>query len=139
MKRWVLAWIGAPILGIVNGGTRDALYEEAIGEEAAGIISTGTLLALLAGYMWLLERRWPLGSEREALSVGAAWAALTVAFESAFGHWVEGESWSTVLEHYDVTAGNAWIVVPAAMAAGPELMRRLSTREATHTRHAKPA
>lgn len=58
MKQWILAWLGAPVLGIVNGGARDALYEEAIGEKAAGVVSTGTLLALLAGYMWLLERRW---------------------------------------------------------------------------------
>jgi hypothetical protein len=132
MRRWILAWMGAPVLGILNGGTRDALYEEAVGENAAGIISTGTLLGLLAGYMWLLQRRWPLEGQRDALSVGAAWAVLTVAFESAFGHWVEGESWSTVLEHYDVTAGKAWIVVPAAMALGPEVMRRLSAHEAHH-------
>jgi hypothetical protein len=85
MKRWILAWLGAPVIGIVNGGARDALYEEAVGEKAAGVISTGTLLALLAAYMWLLERRWPLRSRREALEVGAAWAALTVLFESAFG------------------------------------------------------
>ena len=130
MKRWILAWLGAPVLGIVNGGARDALYEEAVGENAAGVISTGTLLALLAGYMWLLERRWPLQSEREALSVGAAWAGLTVLFESAFGHWVEGESWPAVFGHYDVTAGNAWIVVPVAMAAGPELLRRVVAHDA---------
>lgn len=107
MKPWILAWIGGPILGILNGGTRDVLYEEALGEKAAGIVSTGTLLALLGGYMWLLQRRWPLENEREALSVGAAWAGLTILFESAFGHWLEGESWSAVLDHYDVTAGNA--------------------------------
>jgi hypothetical protein len=124
--RWLLAWLGAPVLGIANGAVREALYEEAAGEQAANVISTGTLLALLAGYMWLLERRWPLRSEREALAVGACWAALTVLFESAFGRWVEGEPWSAVLEQYDVTAGNAWMAVPAAMAAGPELARRLA-------------
>ena len=76
----------------------------------------------------------------EALSVGAAWAALTVLFESAFGHWVEGESWSVVLEHYDVTEGNAWIVVPLAMTAGPELMRRLAAHNtARETHHVKAA
>jgi hypothetical protein len=138
MKRWILAWLGAPVIGIVNGGTRDALYEEAVGEKVAGVLSTGTLLALLAGYMWLLERRWPLRSGREALSVGVSWAALTVLFESAFGHWVEGESWSAVFAHYDVRAGNAWIVIPVAMAAGPELVRRLAARDAAdHAPHAK--
>lgn len=139
MKRWIVAWLGAPILGILNGGTRDVLYEEALGEKAAGIVSTGTLLALLGAYMWILQRRWPLKTEPEALSVGAAWAGLTVLFESAFGHWVEGESWSTVLEHYDVTAGNAWLVVPAAMVVGPEIVRRLEAREAAHAGRPKTA
>lgn len=129
VRRWILAWLGAPILGIVNGATREALYKDAAGEKAAGVISTGTLLGLLAGYMSLLERRWPLNGGREALSVGAGWAALTIAFETAFGRWVEGESWSTVLEQYDVRAGNAWAVVPAAIAVGPELARRLSARQ----------
>lgn len=138
MKRWILAWLGAPVLGIVNGGAREALYEEAVGEKAAGVISTGTLLALLVGYMWLLEGRWPLRSRREALSVGVSWAALAVLFESAFGHWVEGESWPTVFEQYDVTAGNAWVVIPLAMAAGPELVRRLAARQAAdHAPHAQ--
>ena len=89
--------------------------------------------------MWILQGRWPLKTEPEALSVGAAWAGLTVLFESAFGHWVEGESWSTVLEHYDVTAGNAWLVVPAAMVVGPELVRRLEAREAAHAGRPKTA
>ena len=125
MKRWITAWIGGPVLGILNGAVRDLGYEDALGEKAAHAISTGTLLALLGGYMWLLERRWPLGSRREALTVGTAWAGLTVVFESTFGHWVEGESWSEILGHYDIT-DEAWLVVPAAMVVLPELLRQLS-------------
>ena len=53
----------------------------------------------------------------------------TVAFETVFGHWVEGESWSTVLEQYDVRTGNVWVVVPAAIVVGPDLARRLSARQ----------
>lgn len=63
--------------------------------------------------------------QAEALSVGAAWATMTVAFEFGFGHLVAGESWSELLKNYDVTAGKVWVLVPAAMAAGPELARRL--------------
>jgi len=36
------------------------------------------LLALLSGYAWLLQRRWPLEIRREELSVGGAWAPMTV-------------------------------------------------------------
>ena len=138
-KRWILAWVGASVLGVVNGAARDATYADAVGEDAAGVISTGTLLGLLAGYVWLLQRRWPLETRREALSVGAAWGALTVAFEFGFGHWVAGDSWPTLLEAYDVTEGKVWILVPAAMVAGPELARRLSARELGDVRRARAA
>ena len=122
-KHWVSAWIGAAALGVANGAGREVLYADATGDEAAHVISTGTLLALLGGYMSLLQRRWPLSTRREALSVGAAWAGMTVAFEFGFGHWVAGNSWSELLENYDLAAGKVWVLVPAAMAAGPELMR----------------
>jgi hypothetical protein len=139
MRRWIVAWVGGPVLAIANGAAREKLYADAVGDDAAAAISTGTLLALLGGYMWLLERRWPLDSRREALSVGAAWAAMTVAFEFGFGHWVEGDSWSALLGNYDVTAGRVWVLVPAAMFAGPEIMRRLAARERDDVPHAQPA
>ena len=138
-KRWILAWVGAAVLGVANGVSREKIYADAVGDDAAHVISTGTLLALLAGYIWLLERRWPLGSRREALSVGAAWAAMTVAFEFGFGHWVDGDSWSALVENYDVSAGRVWILVPAAMGAGPELARRLAARERHDVRHLQAA
>jgi hypothetical protein len=135
-RRWMLGWVGASLLGVANGITRETLYADAVGDETAHVVSTGTLLTLLSGYVWLLQRRWPLESRREALSVGAAWAAMTVVFEFAFGHWVDGDSWSVLLENYDVTEGKVWELVPAAMASGPELARRLATREHKPIRHA---
>jgi hypothetical protein len=139
MKRWLLAWVGASVLGVANGVGRETIYKDAVGDEAAHVISTGTLLALLAGYVWLLQQRWPLTDRREALSVGAAWAAMTVAFEFGFGHWVDGDSWPELLENYDVAAGKVWILIPAAMAASPELSRLLAARQGDDVRHAEAA
>lgn len=138
-KKWILAWVGAPVLAIINGGARESLYADAVGDEAAHAISTGTLLVLLGGYMWLLQRRWPLESEREALSVGGIWAALAIAFEFGFGHWVEGDSWTTLLANYDVTAGKVWILVPAGLVVGPEVARRLTARERGDLQQARTA
>jgi hypothetical protein len=135
-RRWILAWPGAAALGVANGVGREALYADAVAEETAHVVSTGTLLALLGGYMWLLQRRWPLSGRREAASVGAAWATMTVAFELGFGHWVAGDSWSALLENYDVRAGKVWVLVPVAMAAGPELARRLGAPEHSDLRGA---
>jgi hypothetical protein len=127
-RNWILGWAGASVLGVANGVSRETLYADAVGDEAAHLISTGTLLALLVGYMWWLQRRWPLEDRQEALSVGGAWAAMTVVFEFAFGHWVDGDSWSALVENYDMTAGKVWVLVPVAMLAGPELARRLTWR-----------
>ena len=138
-RRWISAWLGAAALGVANGVSREVLYADAVGDEAGHLISTGTLLALLGGYMSLLQRRWPLSNRREALSVGAAWAVMTVAFEFGFGHWVDGDSWSALLENYDVTAGKIWVLVPIAMAGGPELVRRLAHSEHPGIRHARTA
>jgi hypothetical protein len=121
---WIWAWLGAAALGIANGAGREALYADATGEGAAHIISTGTLLALPGGYMQLLQRRWPLRTRQQGLSVGGAWAAMTLAFEFGFGHWVADESWADLLENYDLTAGRVWLLVPTATVAGPELTRR---------------
>ena len=128
-RRWISAWIGAAALGVANGASRETLYADATGDEAAHVLSTGTLLAVLSGYMWLLQRRWPLSTRREALSVGAAWTGMTVAFEFGFGHWVAGEPWSALLDNYNVSAGRVWALVPFAMATGPELARQLTQSE----------
>jgi hypothetical protein len=138
-KKWIIGWIGASVLGVANGVSRETLYADVVGDDTAHVISTGTLLALLAGYIWLLQQRWPLETRREALSVGGAWAAMTVVFEFAFGHWVDGDSWSTLVENYDVTAGSVWALVPAAIAAGPELARLLATRQHESIRQASAA
>lgn len=131
LRRWIVAWLGASVLGIVNGGIRDFGYEERVGQSTAGQISTGTLIALLALYLWVLQRRWPLASRRDALSIGATWVVLTVLFEFGFGRAAEGLSWGEMLEPYDVTEGNVWILVLVWIAVGPAIVRALAaTRSA---------
>ena len=131
LRRWVVAWLGASVLGIANGGIRDFAYEERVGESTAGQISTGTLIALLTLYFWVLQRRWPLASRRDALSVGAVWVVLTVLFEFGFGSAAEGLTWGEMLEPYDVTKGNSWILVLLWIAAGPMAVRAVATKRPT--------
>jgi hypothetical protein len=46
---------------------------------------------------------------------------------------VDGDSWSALLENYDVSAGKVWSLVPTAMAVGPELARRAAAGHVTYT------
>ena len=86
-------------------------------------LSTGSAIALFAGYFEWLAGRWPLASTREALEVGAAWLALTVAFEFGFGRGVAHTSWDELLGDYDLRKGRLWPLVLAWIALGPAIVR----------------
>lgn len=117
--RWIAAWPGGAIVGVLNGTARQALYGRRMGERTAHQISTATILVLLGAYFAALDRRWPLPTRREALGAGAGWLALTTAFEFGFGHWVAHEEWSELVADYDLSRGRLWSLVPAWTALGP--------------------
>jgi hypothetical protein len=125
LRPWLWAWLGLPVLGIANGGIRDATYKQVTGEVAAHQLSTVTLLGLMAAYLWVLEGCWPIRTSREAFTIGGSWAVLTILFEFGFGHYVVGDSWSSLLHAYNVADGQVWAAVPLWTVVGPEIVRRL--------------
>lgn len=124
---WTLGWFGAVGLALANATIRETTYRRLTGEFRAQQLSSVTLIGLLAGYVWALERRWPLPSTRAAADVGLAWAAVTVGFEGAFGHWVDPHhySWAELAANYNLATGTLWPLVPAFVAVGPALIRKL--------------
>jgi hypothetical protein len=88
-------------------------------------ISTATLLGIFAVYVWMLHRRWPIETNQIALAVGAIWAMLTLGFEFGFGHWVVGQSWTELLDAYNVADGRVWVLVPIWTMIAPVTMRAL--------------
>jgi hypothetical protein len=107
------------VLGIVKGVGRELVYKDEVGDLTAHQISAATLIALLALYFWLLERRWPIPTLRAALAIGATWTALTAAFDFGFGHYVDGKSWSELAADYNLAAGRVWVLVLLWIAIGP--------------------
>ena len=86
-----------------------------------------TAIGLFAGYFWLLQRRYPLASDRAALRVGAFWLTLTVLFEFGFGRAVDGKTWAELLADYNLGQGRVWTLVLAWLALGPLVSRRAQT------------
>ncbi len=126
--RWIAAWLGLSVLAIANGVAREGLYGKAVGDQAAHQISTVTLIVMIAGYSWLLQRLWPLISSRTAWQIGTAWVAMTIAFEFGFGHYVTGNSWSALLADYNILEGRVWLLIPLTILLAPELARRTRAR-----------
>src|SRR3712207_1045725 len=95
-RRWLAAWLGLAALGVANGIIREVVYADVVGDRAAHQLSTFTLIAMIAGFTWWLQRRWPLTSAADAVRIGALWVVMTVVFEFGFGHYVDGASWSAL-------------------------------------------
>ena len=127
-RPWIIAWLGGPIIGIANGVTRELVYKDAVGDLTAHQISTFSALGLFAGYFWVLQRRWPLESDRSAWQVGGIWFALTVLFEFGFGRAVDGKTWSELFADYNLVHGRLWTLVLAWLVIGPLTLRRLARR-----------
>lgn len=63
-SKWASAWLGAPIIGVVNGALRQALYTNRLGELRAHQVSTVTCIAGLVAYVRAVDRRWPIADAR---------------------------------------------------------------------------
>jgi hypothetical protein len=105
-------------LAVLNGGVHRA-YEPTLGVLPAEQLSNATLLAVVLPWAVLVDRRHPTSSTREAISVGVMWGALTVAFEFLGGHYINGDSWETLIRAYDVTAGHLWPLAVAGIVLAP--------------------
>jgi lysylphosphatidylglycerol synthetase-like protein (DUF2156 family) len=130
--RWMLFWLGGPVLGVGNGALREAVYARRLGELRAHQLSTLTLVALLGGYVAALERRWPIARASDAALVGAAWAAMTAEFELAFGHYVAHAPWSQLLRDYDLRKGRLWSLVLCTATLAPAAARAVRVRRTSH-------
>jgi hypothetical protein len=123
LSPWLIAWLGGSVLGIANGVIRELVYKDEVGDQTAHYISTATLIVLLALYFWMLDRRWPLPTLRDALLIGLMWALLTASFDFGFGHYVDRKPWSELARDYDLSAGRVWLLVLAWVAVGPSVVR----------------
>ncbi|HEX5712974.1 MAG TPA: hypothetical protein VFX85_06650 [Solirubrobacterales bacterium] len=123
-QRWLFAWIGGASIGVGNGVVREATYGRRLGDASASRLSVLTAVAAFAAYFRLLQRRWPLARQSEALKVGGAWLGMTVAFEFGFGRLVAKKPWRELIADYDIARGRLWPLVLAWIALGPEIARR---------------
>lgn len=124
-SRWIQAWPGGAIIGVVNGIAREATYGKRIGTLRAHQVSTATALAAFAAYFSLLDRRWPIESREQAAQIGATWLVLTLGFEFGFGRLVAKLSWRELLADYNLPAGRTWPLVLAWLAGGPVVVREV--------------
>lgn len=101
-------WLVLAVVAVLNGVLREMTYgritSELLGHQLSTLI--GILLTGLAFFIW--TRRIRVTSMRQALIVGMAGLAMTVAFEFVFGRFVAGDFWTRLFQDYNVLAGRVW-------------------------------
>ena len=135
-RRWRLAWLGGPVIGIANGVTARARVQGR-GRRAHrasvvdGAARSGCSPATSGGCSG--ATRSPTTAPRCA-SAGSG-SALTVLFEFGFGRAVDGKSWDALLRDYDLSTRHLWTLVLAWLALGPCVS---GDYRITSTVHARP-
>ena len=128
MLRYILAWFVMLILAVANGALRQAAFAKTMPELGAHQLSTLIGAVVIGAFIWLVIRRWPPSSARQALMIGVLWLALTVAFEFFMGLVLPGRPLAQVLADYNVLAGRVWVFFLIWLTFAPLLFYRLRSR-----------
>jgi hypothetical protein len=102
-----------------NGTIRVVALQPQLGEERARQVASlsGVVLVLIVSRLFVRHAQEARPSQ--LLWVGLAWLAGTMVFEFVFGHFVSGQSWSTLLADYDITRGRLWSLILVSVCLGP--------------------
>src|SRR3974390_2013861 len=101
MLRYGLLWLPMLALAVANGALRQIVFANYMSELQAHQLSTLTGSIAIGGFIWLVLRKWPLSSSRQALRVGGMWLILTIAFEFFMGLVLANRPLQQVLSDYN--------------------------------------
>jgi hypothetical protein len=113
----ILVWLCLIPLAIINGAFREIVLAPLLGwyaQPLSGLI----LIALIFAVCLFFIHRLGKAGRSTYIAIGAVWVFLTIAFEFSFGL-ATGASLQQLLEAYDITTGNLWLVVLIAIGLSP--------------------
>lgn len=120
----LVAWLIILGLAIANGALREAVLIPALGKPGGLVLSGVLLSALVALVAYGLVRVSKGVTVSQGLRIGFLWLGLTLAFEFAFGRFVQHQTWAQLLEAYAFKDGNLWPVVLAVTLLAPPVAAR---------------
>jgi hypothetical protein len=113
------------VMAVANGALRQAVFTSVMPELRAHQLSTLIGSVLMGLFIWLVIRRWPPASDRQALLIGLVWLLLTVMFEFFMGVVLAPKPLSQVLHDYNLLAGRVWVLFLIWLTLAPWVFFRL--------------
>jgi hypothetical protein len=124
--RYLPGWLILAVVAVGNGVLRETTYGKFLPELASHQVSTLMAMVFTGIVVWMLHRRWPIASSRQAWLIGVLWLVFTIAFEFGFGHFIVGHSWARLLTDYNLFAGRVWPLFLLWVMVLPYVIRYLS-------------
>jgi hypothetical protein len=127
--RSALVWLLFGVVAFGLGGLRQAVLVPRLGEHAAhqlGSVFVAAVIGVIA--VWFVRRLGPTASE--ALTIGALWVAMSIAFEFGFFRFGMGESWRNLFRDYNILRGRLWLLVLFVQLVTPYIVVRRARRGA---------
>ena len=124
----LLVWVCFIPVAILNGGLREYVLDEAVGEQWALPLSGIILSACIFLLTWLLLPVTVKAlSAKDSMRIGICWVFLTIAFEFVSGL-AGGSTITELLAAYNPLTGNLWLLVLAATLLSPTAVRKITGR-----------
>ena len=118
-------WLCILVVAIANGMFREAFLIPELGK-VPGFILSGVLLSVLILAISYLALPWfGMWPPARYLPIGFGWLLLTLIFEFAFGHFIQGKPWAQLLEAYAFKDGNIWPIVLLVTVVAPYIAARM--------------
>jgi hypothetical protein len=118
-------WISFIPIAIINGLLREK-YLVPFFSMSLALPLSGISCALLFFILAYFSLPWlnPL-TLYQSLLIGLFWLVMTVLFEFLFGRIVAHKPWEELMQAYNLSSGNLWILVLIVIAAAPALVSKL--------------
>jgi hypothetical protein len=114
-------------IAIANGVLRQFTFGKVMPELPAHQLSTLIGSILIGLFIYVVIRKWPPASGRQALTIGLSWLVLTLAFEFFMGLVLAGRPLGQVLHDYDLMSGRVWVLLLIWIMIAPWLFHRQQT------------
>ena len=124
IKKSILIWLCIIPLAILNGALREGIINPLIGEIKAGHVSVIILCFLIFIVSFIFIPKLGKGTNKTYLLIGILWVFLTIVFETTLGL-LMGISINELIQAYNITTGNSWIVVVIFTGIVPLLIAKI--------------
>lgn len=124
-QRVAAVWLGLVATETLHGITRTLLLAPQLGDFRARQVAVLTGSALILAIAYATARWIGAQSDRELVSVGAAWLAGMLVFEVGTGRLLAHLSWQRILSDYDLVHGGLLPIGMAVLLFAPLIADRL--------------